>query len=70
MECLESGYATLISNTKLFCDIIQHGDKTTYPPYNIPTIVRVKITKSISSGTVVEFFVAGIRNPLYNLRRA
>lgn len=40
------------------------------PPNNIPTIVRVKITKAISSGTTVEFLVAGLRNPLYNIRRA
>jgi hypothetical protein len=45
------------------------GDDTKIPPNDIKPIVRIKITNAIASGVTIGFFVAGIRNPLYNDRR-
>lgn len=70
LDCQETAYATLISTTKVFCDVLRHGDDTQIPPNDFKPIIRLKITKAIPVNTQLGWFVAGIKNPAYNSRRA
>ncbi|KAL4505422.1 hypothetical protein ABPG72_002484 [Tetrahymena utriculariae] len=70
LDCVEGANANIISSSKLFCDVLYPGDDTQAPPNEVPAIVRIKITNSISSGQTLEFFVGGVRNPLYDNRRS
>ncbi|KAL4456555.1 hypothetical protein ABPG74_000662 [Tetrahymena malaccensis] len=70
LDCVEGANANVISNSKLFCDLLYFGDDTQAPPNEVPAIVRIQITNSIASGQTIEFFVGGVRNPLYDNRRS
>ncbi|EAR88802.2 hypothetical protein TTHERM_00262980 (macronuclear) [Tetrahymena thermophila SB210] len=70
LDCVEGANANIISNSKLFCDVLYPGDDTQTPPNEVPAIVRIKITNNIAQNQVVEFFVGGVKNPLYDNRRS